>query len=1061
MSSPVSSAYANWEPPSPDSLQAQLFSYDVVRLLGKGGMGAVYEGRQRNLDRRVAIKLMPRELYRSEEGAGYQFEERFHREAKAMARLDHPSIVGVYDFGKTAREDYFLAMEFVDGMDIHHYLHTVGGKLGSADAAAIVSHVLDALAYAHEHGIVHRDIKPANVLINRAGKVKVADFGLAKRSPGPGAEDLPILTLPNMAMGTPDYAAPEITKAGATPDHRIDLYAVGVMFHELLTGEVPRGRWRPPSDRVEGIDPRLDKVVEKALQSEPADRYATAQEFRKELDLALAAPLAVVAEASRKPAGAAAVRRPIRAVGKADIVSGEKARETEEEPAGKPVLPTVLAGVVPLLAIVLFLVFRGQKTVEVASPVAEIAETESSPARADDAAATGERRNEESPRGEASTAPKKNESTPKAPVVAKSPENPESQSQPKSQPPKATKPEDKPSPVAATEPKRGDYSPVTLDEPGPPVEGRWRPLLDDRELLRDGLKLENGDAFLAPCMAARVQLDQPIDTVLLRWRGFRGNSMSVEYTGSGGEPGRRSNHVGSGGGTQAHLGPSSGPGAARSFDTQWYLLIQGKQKHQWEVHDGHDYAVSVNFGEEPRATDIKELRITTWNPHHLPYFKPALIRSCDILIPTGEQLAEILAARTTGALLDLPWVAFSKDEAYDAFLDAVDQSCEKLAAADFHGTLAQAGDLLAAQPLLEQNPHREILESVRDTAAALIALGEAAEKQAPWPDLKDNRHYRLDRTSGHAFVSLPLLLSSGEAAAFAEKTPGHLATLAPKEDSQRILVEGWLLHTTPLGIVTRREGRFVQGWHLGGAPRGNGGWTWITGESLPTQGAGTAWRERHPGYDRRIAALWVLGGTEAENQRQPSLGWETVSEATRSFALLEFPAPATRYPNPRWNHPVARTEAPGSTGDPLVDFENRFTYEWREAVTIPWAIIDRQLRVKYSAALETRARTVAQGAALDAVLPWYFEIKTVREGGTPPPLDAGAPEALRQLRAVWDTEAAKVAARRETFVNQAIAAADAELTGVETLLTQAGKIDPAAAVQARRKQLAAREALPE
>jgi hypothetical protein len=361
---------------------------------------------------------------------------------------------------------------------------------------------------------------------------------------------------------------------------------------------------------------------------------------------------------------------------------------------------------------------------------------------------------------------------------------------------------------------------------------------------------------------------------------------------------------------------------------------------------------------------------------------------------------------------------------------------------------------------LAQNPHREILESVRDTAAALIALGEAAEKQAPWPDLGNNRQYRLDRTSGHAYVSLPLLLSSGVAAAFAEKTPGHLATLAPTEDSQRILVEGWLLHTTPLGIVTRREGRFVQGWHLGGAPRGDVGWTWITGESLPTAGMGTGWRERHPGYDRRMAALWQLGGEKAENQRQPTLGWETVSEATRSFALLEFPAPATRYPNPRWNHPAARDEAPGSTGDPLVDFENRFTHHWREAVTIPWTTIDRQLRDKYSVALEARVRGIAQAGSLDAVLPWHFEIKTVREGGTPPPLDAGAPEALRQLRAVWDAEAAKVAVGRESLVTQAIATADAELAALETQLTQAGKVETAAAVQARRKQLAAREALP-
>ncbi|MCB1079496.1 MAG: serine/threonine protein kinase, partial [Verrucomicrobiae bacterium] len=157
MSNPVSS-YSNWEPPSPDVLGGQLPGYDVVRFVGKGGMGAIYEGKQRNLERRVAIKLMPKELYRAEDLAGYQFEERFQREAKAMARLDHPSIVGVYDFGKTSGDDYYLVMEFIDGMDIHQYRHAKGGRIDAEAAAAIVSHVLEGLAYAHEQGIVHRDI---------------------------------------------------------------------------------------------------------------------------------------------------------------------------------------------------------------------------------------------------------------------------------------------------------------------------------------------------------------------------------------------------------------------------------------------------------------------------------------------------------------------------------------------------------------------------------------------------------------------------------------------------------------------------------------------------------------------------------------------------------------------------------------------------------------------------------------------------------------------------------------------------------------------------------------
>ncbi|MCB1235279.1 MAG: hypothetical protein KDM91_09430, partial [Verrucomicrobiae bacterium] len=382
-----------------------------------------------------------------------------------------------------------------------------------------------------------------------------------------------------------------------------------------------------------------------------------------------------------------------------------------------------------------------------------------------------------------------------------------------------------------------------------------------------------------------------------------------------------------------HLGPPSGPGAARSFDSQWYVLIRGNEKHVWEVADGKDPAVSANVGEVSAATDIKELKITTWNPHYLPYFKPALIRRCDTLIPTEEQLAELLAARTTAALLDLPWVAQPKDEAYDAFLGAVDEACEKLAVADFRAARSQAETLLGAQPLLKENPHREILESVRDTAAALIAIEESAASKSPWPELKGNRQYRLDPATGHAFVSLPLLLTANEAATFAQKTPGHLATLAPAEETQRALADAWLVPTVPLGIVTRREGRFVQGWHLGGMPRGNSGWSWITGEPLPAEGVGASWRSGRLGYDPQMAAIWELGGKEAENKRRATLGWETISASTRAFSLIEFPALATRYPNPQWNHPAARNEPPGSTGDPLVDFENRFTHQWRETVT--------------------------------------------------------------------------------------------------------------------------------
>ncbi|MCB1062270.1 MAG: serine/threonine protein kinase [Verrucomicrobiae bacterium] len=1070
MSLSSASAYSNWEPPSPDELQGRLAAFEIVRLIGKGGMGAVYEGVQRNLDRRVAIKLMPEVLYRSEEGAGHNFEERFQREARAMARLDHPSIVAVYDFGKTSDEAYFLAMEYIDGLDIHQYRHQCGGKIDGSHALVIGAHVLEALAYAHGQGIVHRDIKPANILINSAGRIKVADFGLAKRLETDGEASLTMLTMPNMAMGTPDYAAPEVTQMGATPDHRVDIYAVGVMLYEILTGEVPRGRWIPPSERVPSLDPRIDAMVEKALESNPDDRFADAAGFRAALDhimtvpspktdgtgpvkLNLGTPAAKKAPSNEKaePPLARKVEKPVAQVGDAAV---------GEEASRKLPLAWILSGAVALLAVALFVVVRGQSGDSAEATDAETstdAVTSSSPPEVKPPgvyAELGDKLNAEIERRE-----KQKSSRPSPPE--KKADEPKMAASASSSAPKASKTDEQQAPKTITVPEPSEYSPVAIDQPGPPVVGRWRPLADPAGLSRDGQKLENGDAFLLPCKAAQVRLKDPIETVLIRWRGFRGNSMSVEYKSDRGEPGRRSNHVGPGGGTQAHLGPPSGPGAARSFDTHWYLLIRGKQKHQWEVHDGRDPAVSVNFGEQSSATEIKQLSITTWNPHEIPYFKPALIRQCDTLIPTEEQLAELLGARTTAALLALPWVGFPADEAYDAFLDGVDDACGKLAAADFRGARVRAEELLVVQPLLEQNPHRDVLESVRDTAAALIAMAESNMSGMALPDLRDNGSYQLDPVTGHAFVNVPLLLTPEEAAAYVEKTGGHLATLPPSQPSQTSLVKDWLIPTVPLGIAMKREGRIFQAWHLGGSPVSRSSWAWCTGETLPLSGEGALWRDRHPSYDPHLALVWVLSPRGGQSKRVATLGWETVSAATRAFPLIEFPAPATRYPEAKWNHPSARDAAPASTGDPVLDFERRFSHQWHQQVTEPWTVIDQTLREKYAGALDGRSRAVAQSGDLDAVVPWHFEIRTVREGGTPPPLDDSSPEDLRRLRQVWDAEAAKVAAQREALIAQAVVNADAELAAIEKQLVQAQQIDQAATVQARRKELAARENLPE
>lgn len=169
---PVSDPGA-WQPPSPEFLQAMLSGYYVEGFLARGGMGAVYRGVQVSLSRRVAIKILPPKLAE----ADANFAERFKQEARAMAQLNHPGIVSVYDFGEMQDGTLYFIMEFVDGTDVSQMV-AQQGRLPSAHAMAITAHVCDALQYAHERGVVHRDIKPANIMVGYDGSVKVADFGL-------------------------------------------------------------------------------------------------------------------------------------------------------------------------------------------------------------------------------------------------------------------------------------------------------------------------------------------------------------------------------------------------------------------------------------------------------------------------------------------------------------------------------------------------------------------------------------------------------------------------------------------------------------------------------------------------------------------------------------------------------------------------------------------------------------------------------------------------------------------------------------------------------------------
>ncbi|MCB1277140.1 serine/threonine-protein kinase [Prosthecobacter sp.] len=273
-----------WEPPTPEALQEMLPQYEIQMLVGRGGMGAVYKGIQLSLERSVAIKLLPPAIEQQDTA----FAERFKNEAKLMGRMNHPAIVSVYDFGRTTDGQLYFVMEYVDGTDVQRMIAREG-KLPPEHALAITAHLCDALSYAHKQGVVHRDIKPSNVLIDTEGRVKVADFGLAKladKTMNTG------LTQTGMAMGTPDYVAPETLMFGSDVDGRADIYAVGVMLYQMLTGDIPRGMFKMPSQKFQSIDPRFDGIVRRALEHDREERYQSSHEMRIALDVILTTPRA-------------------------------------------------------------------------------------------------------------------------------------------------------------------------------------------------------------------------------------------------------------------------------------------------------------------------------------------------------------------------------------------------------------------------------------------------------------------------------------------------------------------------------------------------------------------------------------------------------------------------------------------------------------------------------------------------------------------------------------------------------------------------------------------------
>ena len=245
---------------------------EILHLVARGGMGDVYCARQKSLNRLVALKII-----RPDVQAAQGFADRFVREAQALAKLSHQNIVTVYDFGQTDGVYYFI-MEYIDGINLRQMLRA--GKLGPRQALEIVPAVCDALQFAHDKGIVHRDIKPENIMVDTEGKVKIADFGLAKLLDKKA--DSTMLTKANQVMGTMHYMAPEQFESPLDVDHRADIYSLGVVIYELLTGELPLGRFAPPSKKVT-VDVRLDEIVLQTLEKEPSLRYQRVSELKSDV----------------------------------------------------------------------------------------------------------------------------------------------------------------------------------------------------------------------------------------------------------------------------------------------------------------------------------------------------------------------------------------------------------------------------------------------------------------------------------------------------------------------------------------------------------------------------------------------------------------------------------------------------------------------------------------------------------------------------------------------------------------------------------------------------------
>ncbi|MBL0694348.1 serine/threonine protein kinase [Comamonas sp. JC664] len=291
--------------------KVDLPGFELKEMLGRGGMGEVWLARQQSLGRTVAVKLLPPRLAKDPE-----FVTRFEKEATALAALNHPNIIQIIDRG-VAGEHYYFVMEYVEGRSLRE---AMSAGLTPDTGLKLILSVARAIECAHEKGIIHRDLKPENILLDGRGNVKVADFGLAGiRAPDSRLQ----LTATSVAMGTLNYMAPEQRRDAKSVDGRADLFSLGVILYELLTGELPLGRFKLPSAKKPGLDPRVDGVVDRLLEQDPEARYAQAGELCAALEVMIStssapglsqgdAAIARLVPASARPVKASPISRQLR-----------------------------------------------------------------------------------------------------------------------------------------------------------------------------------------------------------------------------------------------------------------------------------------------------------------------------------------------------------------------------------------------------------------------------------------------------------------------------------------------------------------------------------------------------------------------------------------------------------------------------------------------------------------------------------------------------------------------------------------------------------------------------